>query len=543
MPEVKPSFIYELFDSVVASTPLFSLPRYEAFLHSFRLIEALESNFSVQGRGLDAMLLAARKYQDTKQHLIYLIYAKCPSGGRYTLTNKPHIEATIAAIEIAYSYSLVHSMIVGAEKGWGAFYFNEIKKELFFKYHDPVKSTHFFNKFSDRVSWETNNLQTLEADYPKLERLNLAISQLADTVRITKEKELRFTTNPFIHTAIEEYLKIQLSKQYTLNDSWSLGPYLISDFRSVWIQLCKLSLFRSFAFLESVKKYGDYDPGYNNILCRINKTELTQFISKYTKLNGSVISEILSDLTYDPNIRFIDIIQEPLVEMNKNDICFSPSMILGSLIDRNLQVLLNKLPHRQKAYDVLKTFKEDLQIERIGSELTKREYQYRPKVILKEDHRLISEIDLLIWDKNTEGILIAQLKWFYGADSVQEVFNHDAQYSEGIQKTKISIEYLKRNYSSLAAKLNLQTYKNPRIYGIIVSRTGTPSPYIDDPSFPVIEEEDFIGLISKQSGNVDRLFYDINSHIASRKELPPVSESSIELKVGDYQFILPALSF
>jgi hypothetical protein len=528
MPEVKPSFIYGIFDSVVASTPLFSLPRYEAFLHSFRLLEALESNFSVQGRGLDDMLLAERKYQDAKQYLIHLIYAKCPSGGRYILTNKSHIKATLAAIEIAYSYSQVHSMIVGAEKGWGAFYFNEIKKELSFNYHDPVKSTQFFNKFNDRVAWESKNLKTLAADYQELERFNLAITQLVDTVRITREKELRFTTNPFIHSAIEEYLNVQLSKQYTLNDSWSLGPYQISDFRSVWIQLCKLCLFRLFAFLESVKKYGDYDPGYNNILCRKSKTELTQFISKYTKLKERVISEILIDLIYDPSIRFIDIIQQPLVEMNKNDICFSPSLVLGSHIDRNLQVLLNKLPHRQKAYDVLKTFKEDL---------------YRPKVILKEDHRVISEIDLLIWDKNTEGMLIAQLKWFYGADSVQEVFNHDVQYSDGIQKTKISIEYLKRNYYSLAARLNLRTYKNPEIYGIIVSRTGTPSPYIDDPSFPVIEEEDFIGLISKQSGNVDRLFYDINSHLVSRKEFPPVSESSIELKVGDYQFILPALSF
>lgn len=543
MPVVDPPFLYELFDSVVANTPLFSLPRYEAFLHSFRLIEALDTDLSVLGHGFDALLLSTRKYQDARQYLIHSLYKKCPPGGIYTLSDKSHIEAAAAVIEIISNFSSVHSLIVAAEKGWGSFYLDEPNKEIAFKYHDPVKVAQFFTKFSTKVSWEFKHFQDLESSHPDPAPFNLAIRQLVETVRITKDKELRYSTNQFIHRVFKEYLEIQLRVQYTLSDTWSLGPYQISDFRAVWIQLCKLCLFRTFAFLESLKKYRDYDPGFNNILFRINKADLIHFISKHTSLNEPIILEIINDLIYDPDIRFIDIIQQPLVEMNRNDICFSPSIILGSLIDRNLQVLLNKLPRRQKAYDVIKALKEALQIDRIESELVKNEFQFRSKIILKSDHHQISEIDLLIWDKNTESILIAQLKWFYGADSVQEVFNHDAQFSEGIQKTKIGIDYFKQNYASLAAKLDLPPYKNPNIFGLIISRTGTPSPYVDDPNFPVIEEDDFLGLIGKHVGNIESLFSDVLSHIKSISTLPPISESSIEFKVGEYKFVLPAISF
>ena len=123
---------------------------------------------------------------------------------------------------------------------------------------------------------------------------------------------------------------------------------------------------------------------------------------------------------------------------------------------------------------------------------------------------------------------------------MQEVYNHDVQFSDGIRKTKIAIDFLKRNYRLLAANLGLPSKEVNNIFGIIISRTGTPSAFIEDPCFPVIEEDDFLELVCKQVDNVEKLYGDISSLVVSKKSIPGAKLTSFETKIGDYLFILPA---
>ena len=114
------------------------------------------------------------------------------------------------------------------------------------------------------------------------------------------------------------------------------------------------------------------------------------------------------------------------------------------------------------------------------------------------------------------------------------------QFTGGIRKTKIAVDYLKQYYRLLAANLGLPFKKVKDIFGIIISRTGTPSAFIEDPHFPVIEEGDFLELVCKQVGNVEKLFGDISSLVVSKKSIPGAKLTSFETKIGDYLFILPA---
>lgn len=70
----------------------------------------------------------------------------------------------------------------------------------------------------------------------------------------------------------------------------------------------------------------------------------------------------------------------------------------------------------------------------------------------------------------------------------------------------------------------------------------TPSPFFEDPDFPVIEE-DFCRIIKRIKVNVQILYKNIISFYYSKKKVPNFKESSEELVEGDYKFILPAIEY
>jgi len=274
MGELEPSFIYNLFDSIIANADFFRLPRFEAFLHSFRVLEAMQNNIGMDNKGLDELVASSRYFEDTKKYLIYWIYTKCPEGGRFIKTNESHIEKVMPALELAHKFSLIHDAVVAAQKSWATFYFDAQKKLINFRYFDYEKGVLFSRKFFDRVNREARNIIELAQEMNNAEAMVEAFNQLSRTVRITKDKELRYSTNEFIVNSFEEYVRRTLNKQAILHDSWSLGPYSIGNFRSTWIQLNKLAIIHMFAFIMSFQKYGNYDPGFNFSIFRINKTHI-----------------------------------------------------------------------------------------------------------------------------------------------------------------------------------------------------------------------------------------------------------------------------
>ena len=140
--------------------------------------------------------------------------------------------------------------------------------------------------------------------------------------------------------------------------------------------------------------------------------------------------------------------------------------------------------------------------------------------------------------------MVIQLKWFYGPDSTQELFNYDVQFNEGIYKTKICMEYLEKNIEKVFSILKIsKTRVDKNIYGIILSKMGTPSPFIKDPNFPVIEQTDFFELLENCGGSISNLYNMIVSFFKSKKRINNHKRSSSELSVGDYTFVIPAIEY
>ncbi|MHA1330869.1 MAG: hypothetical protein ACTSR2_07315, partial [Candidatus Hodarchaeales archaeon] len=205
------------------------MPRLEAFLHSFRTLEAIHLNIELCQKYLDDLFLAELSLQDTMQYLIYWIYRDCPEVGRYVSTKISQIEKIIPIIKLAYNYSKIHDFIVAVQKNWAIFHINEKQKLVSFKYKDLEKSFFFSLKFKDRLLRQAQNIAELQKKLAKIEEMKEALNQLQDSITITKDHELRYRTNRFILDKFKKFSILTLEKEFMFPESWSIGPYSIGN--------------------------------------------------------------------------------------------------------------------------------------------------------------------------------------------------------------------------------------------------------------------------------------------------------------------------
>lgn len=541
----KPSDIHDLFKFFRENLEFFKLPRIEAFLHSFRIFETIHIYMEMGLTSLRDLFVNEQTLQDAMKYMAYWISSECQGGDNYVLTEDSHIEKTIPAIGLTYDYTKIHDFVVATQKEWATLHFNEKQKTISFRYSDPAKSSLFFTRLGDRLKKQALATTELGNGLDKIKGLEKALSRLLKTITFSKDGKLRYNTDAFILNRMKEFSKTTLEKEYILPHSWSVGAYSIKDFRNLWLHLNKFIWIHSFALRMAIINDLNDNLGYiNNSIVIINKNTLINYFKKHTGLTKDVVNEIIGDLIYDVQIPFMDVMYQPLIELNKNNILLVPTLIINSFVDRNFQVLLTKLPHRRTEYDKLKNLKEDKMIHDISGYLIDGGFSFRPKTKLKDNNHVITDLDIIIWDQFCLNFLIVQLKWFYGADSTQELYNQDCQFEEGIDKTIKSIEHVKNNFAQLESLLGVPSSKTPKkVFGTIVSKLGTPSPYVKDPNFPVIEEDNFIEFVKMADGNVENLYKSICQFFKSKKEAPDIKVSSAEIEVRDYTFVLPAFEY
>jgi len=219
-----PSDIHKLFKFIRDNTDFFKLPKFEAFLHSFRTLETIHLNIELRQKYLEDFFLAELSLQDTMQYLIYWIYRECPEGGRYVLTKDSQIKKIIPIIKLAYNYSKIHDFIVAVQKSWAIFHINEKQKLVSFKYKDLEKSFLFNIKLKDRLIRQAQNTAELQKELDKIEGMKEALNQLQDSVTITKDRELKYRTNRFILDKFKKFSILTLEKEFMFPESWSIGP-------------------------------------------------------------------------------------------------------------------------------------------------------------------------------------------------------------------------------------------------------------------------------------------------------------------------------
>lgn len=252
----------------------------------------------------------------------------------------------------------------------------------------------------------------------------------------------------------------------------------------------------------------------------IEEDNLFKKISRMTNLNDDKVKNIITLLSYEKKQK-IDIIHTPLFYINDLDgnKCYlsSPSLIINSNIERNLLILIQE-KLKIKPYD---GFQEKIMCNNIeqGISCYNNLYITTNVKLLNECEETLTDIDMVIFDDNTNSCICCELKNFMYADSLQQHMNiqgrkDDQQLNKAYEQVQVTKNYFTDNFDKFETILksrgiNIDKQTNFEFVVVSSNNLGFYSKY----NINIIETHNLIDLFNQNKGNLKTTIQDIQQNI------------------------------
>lgn len=252
-----------------------------------------------------------------------------------------------------------------------------------------------------------------------------------------------------------------------------------------------------------------------------------------TDLKLSCIKSIIELLTYDVNIKNNDIVYQPFVVIEENLLGLAPHLILASRPERNLISIIHKT--NDTAYFNLTNLREGIMQEELTSKLNaSSEIEIDMNIPLPGK---LPDIDYAIYNKDTNTIIICELKWLIEADSTSEVYSRINDIDHGCNQVSDIVEYASNKTEEFKSVFNSFDFiESPKVIGCVVSKNGIR---VKNAVIPVINLQTFINLLNKES--FIKVIDIINNKEYLTGSIEELEYGSQPVRYGGYTFEIPAL--
>ena len=333
------------------------------------------------------------------------------------------------------------------------------------------------------------------------------------------------------HDILEPFLEMagnQWDATKTLPENWKFDLFSLEEYRQTWIDIAALCYIH-FLSLFTIK---DPKVRWENSIIRIAKEDLVTLITSINGLKRKVVESIVEYLTYDCKIKNIDIMYQPIISLRQKGLLIAPMLFIGANPERNLLSLVSL---KNKDYEHSKEVNnlENLMVEKIEEVLSK-------DLLISKHKQLggrLPDIDLGVYDKESNVILLCELKWFMAADSSKEVFAREDDITHGCEQQEKVIEYaMKDKPAFLKRVFGESTEQDVDIIACVVAKNNIRT---QNENIPVIDELTLINLLS------DKSLRDVCSIIQNHKYEPDMPDNCIKtykkVKYAGFTFKIPAL--
>ena len=128
-------------------------------------------------------------------------------------------------------------------------------------------------------------------------------------------------------------------------------------------------------------KHGCIGLGYARALYVTTKRELVTTVRTHTGLTRETVESIIDTLTFGRHDqRNPDPALQPLIPLTSRHLVLAPNLILNSALERNLAVLLNRLPEEKALYAALSKAREAISKQRVTRTLDVHMSRLRKKL-------------------------------------------------------------------------------------------------------------------------------------------------------------------
>lgn len=290
------------------------------------------------------------------------------------------------------------------------------------------------------------------------------------------------------HKMITDFVRYSepfLEMMFLLPSSWEFSRYSLGEFRKVFEAILAMAVIRWNARIIAVEK-GCQNMGYLDSIYLLHPNELLRRVVKYSLLPDETVLSIIEDLTYGSGgMKRPDPALQPLIRLNSQCYAIMPHLWLFSAAERNLSVLLNKIPDEKKAYSKLVNKKENLMRERIKSDLSNKDFKY-----ISGKVKNLPDIDLAIVNHTEKACLLIELKWFIDPAEASEIIHRSKEIKKGISQVLKLTDAFENIYKPLLEKLNIDS--NYTLEGVVVSENWIGNAEDQSPEVPVIRASHLI---------------------------------------------------
>ena len=292
----------------------------------------------------------------------------------------------------------------------------------------PIQMQSFLRDVGERLQYKENqSLALMEAFFsPDIQN---SVSIFAATIH-TEDGRLCYSIDSNLYNLSLQVGINQWRSCAEVPQEWTFEQFTLEEYRIFWVNLYALCMIHFIAKLKSVL------PGISqeDALIVQKTKDFESCISHWSGLKKEKVATIIGYLKYDSSLKNIDIMYQPLIGVG-DYILITPSLILASNPERNLIALIHK--KQDKKY-----FSEVNGLEtQMCTELKEIVPENTDICIGKHLRDDLPDVDFGIYDKLSNSIFIAEMKWLIAADSSKEVYERQKDINHGCEQIEQIMGY------------------------------------------------------------------------------------------------------
>ena len=293
--------------------------------------------------------------------------------------------------------------------------------------------------------------------------------------------------------------------------NFDFGEFTLEDYEKVYSILMALGVM-NFNYQRTSRERNQYNKSSSPIFFR-EITSLIQFITENSKVKRKAVKSILELLTYDYEFHKNKVtVVQPLFSFGKF-VFFSPSLLYYSDAVDKLLYLVKELNNTPEVISKIAKEREQVMTDRIMSFVAQNSnLQCVPNYKLILNGKPVAEFDILLYDGNSNSLLLTELKYFFKADGEDGHKKVDLKIQDAI-KSRLSKQRLAEKHIDLLLRDAFEispTATPPKIKSCIVSQNYSGSSFIED-KIAVFDEFLFKHTLSRYEFNLEVLFTNIDN--------------------------------
>jgi hypothetical protein len=332
--------------------------------------------------------------------------------------------------------------------------------------------------------------------------------------------------------------------RFDMPGAWQFGTYSLDQFRSFWTSLLTIALAHIKAHALADAAVGTKGHAIGSLVMQMSEDALMKAGNLFP-VPEEAWRSISNALVYQPTRKYWDPFWQPIIRTSDGTLLVSPHLIIASSPQRNLITLLNRTADGRNSYNRVSTQKEEEQLSELSKLFDDSQFIARKRVpVPRKDGTTLTDIDLVVYGKADDVLLLVHAKWLMRPDMVQEVLARDEEVQSALHTAagaSARITELGVGWISDAVGIDLKG-RSPKLFSVVVNRDFVPSGWVYDEQIPVVNTDFVTGFVGSSQFNGLASLYaacaGFNAYLAKEH---PVKLAHDEIQFGDYVFETPTV--